>query len=512
MPENLNRKLKLRKDSTPMSSFVLLLMKREISISTIWLWGVVLLIAVVVISLLAQPIADDFWNIPWVQHTTLPKYIYDFYTTENGRFTGIAVMGVFIKLLGGSLAVKLEPVFFTIALSAATSWLAWQLLSTVKYRLQKSITIGIIFTATTLLVSPSIFDTLGWFSASSFYLVGQFTMALAVAYYLFLFKADRIRKKHLLLIFVLVFLGQGLSEPIVALVCLAASIALIYGFVKHRARMLNCVVWIASIAGASMIYFAPGERTRAGILHATPALHSMLINSLQDFELLWHTVYSWRIVLILIAGLIVSFFIPRINNRSKRLKLALAGLALCVIPLYITSALTRYANVMTDGFEPYRTFGVPLLFVVAGIILLIVSLVHSLPKSVLEYKATALYIFFIAGFVVAFLPIMTVVRAESLRASLMSYRASSISRQVSKGDKIITIIPSPILVKSQAIDFSYDTDYGLDSNRKSWIVGSIKAYYHISNYRIRVVPDAPPGYCLPKSDGYIWPGSKCVVL
>ena len=99
----------------------------DISYTPLWVFAALLLAALIIISLLAQPIADDFEFLTRVPHQPIIGTLRTFYLHRDGRFANAIFEVLGVKLFG-ALAVKVVPMLEVLALAAATTWLLWQLL------------------------------------------------------------------------------------------------------------------------------------------------------------------------------------------------------------------------------------------------------------------------------------------------------------------------------------------------------------------------------------------------
>lgn len=473
----------------------------ELPFTSLWVFTALLLAALFVICLLAQPIADDYYSLAYIPHQTALHYIHHSYTRENGRFASAIVMVYGIKLFGIH-AIKVVPALEIVALAAASTCLVWQIIKDRPRSLRQATLLGSAFTGVVLLVVPSIFDTNAWYASNINYvpaLIGSISIA---AMYLYLYQHSR-RPWSLYISFaLLVFVSQGFIEPTAAVTCLAASLLLIREIIaKRKTLMLTVTLWASAAAGLAAVYFAPGTQHREQKQHSVLNFHAVFIDSLRDFTYTKSTLFSWRIALILTLGIAFALLIPTLSRRA-RVWYATIGLALCIVPTYITGMATQFSG--GTYMSPTRTATVSISFLTIGLLLIIVSFVHATKLYLSRWLQIFLYTVMIVGIVASTLPILTVVKAETLRDSLIRYRVASISEQLSAHQQTIYVIPAPILLTdSQAIDVSYK------SNQDAWFIKAFSDYSGLQGHTIHIISKPPAGYCLTDSDAAWWGAYTC---
>jgi hypothetical protein len=181
------------------------------------------------------------------------------------------------------------------------------------------------------------------------------------------------------------------------------------------------------------------------------------------------------------------------------------GLTLCVVPAYLTAVLTHYAGALGNDVSALRTITVPSAFLVAGLVCVIVALVHSIPRPVRRWLPVVLFVAIPFSLVVSAQPILTVIRAEALRSSLLHYRDAEIRFQLVAHQPTIYVTPAPILLHdSQAGEFSY-----IENHQIGWLLIALDDYYGLRGKTVKVASSPPPGYCLTGSDASWWGAYTC---
>jgi len=478
--------------------------KEELPYTLLWIFTALLLTALVIISLLAQPIADDFWSLAYVPHQSALHYINDFYFNHSGRFANAIVMVMGIKIFG-VLAVKMIPIVESLALTGASIWFIWQILEDKFRRLERAIMLGSAFTGVYLLVVPSVFDTLVWYTSSTVYVTSFIGIILIAAMYLYLNKRPVRHWHHYTLFGFLVFFNQGFNEPAAIIMCLIASLLLLYALIgKSKSILVTVTLWVSAVVGLATVYFSPGTHSREKSQHAAIHFHVVFIDSLHDFWFTKHTLLSWRVALIVALGLAFALTIPMLSKQMRKL-IAGAGLALCVVPTYITAIATHYANSAEGGLSETRTATVPFGFLVMGLVCLAVVVAQSLPQRAKRWLPLALFIAIPFSLIVSLLPVLNIVRAEVLRDSLFRYREDSIRVQVVAHQQTVYVIPAPILLDdSQAADLSYAEPRQID-----WLSAALTDYYGLRGKTIKVTNMPPAAYCLTHSGAPFWGAYTC---
>jgi hypothetical protein len=462
-------------------------------------FAALLLAVLLVIGILAQPITDDFWMMAYAPKESALHLIRYYYQYLDGRFANIIVMVLGVKIFG-VLAVKVAPVLEVLSLVAASIWLVWQLPIRQESRLERAVVLGGAFTGVLLLVVPSIFDSLAWYTPSTGYVTSLTGMVLIAALFIHLYSRP-VRPLYQYSLFgLLVFFCQGFNEPAAILTCLAASVLLLYTLIRRRkATAVAVTLWAGAVAGFAAVYFAPGTHAREQTQHAALSLHTVFIDSLRDFWFTKHALLSWRVALIFVLGSAFALAMLELSKRTRQW-LAGLGLVLCVVPTYITSITTHYANSAGGGVSPTRTVTIPFAFLVAGLVCLAVALVQSLAHMVRRWLPVTLYIAIPVSLAVSLQPVLNVIRAEILRGSLLRYREAYIQAQLAAHQQTVYVMPAPILLDdSQTADFSY-----IENHQAGWLLSALVDYYGLRGKTIKVASTPPPGYCLTHSEASWW--------
>lgn len=146
-----------------------------------------------------------------------------------------------------------------------------------------------------------------------------------------------------------------------------------------------------------------------------------------------------------------------------------------------------------------RAFSVPSLTMFAGFVLLLVAAYSRLPQfsRITPVEIARIAIVLIAPLlVVSALPEqLKIIRAESLRSSMLTFRADYIEQQKAEGAAVVILPPAPLLLDtSEAIDVGFNHEPG---DRGTWLVKGLKQYYGLVGTDVDVNSVAQPlGYCM----------------
>lgn len=459
----------------------------------------------IVMALINKPIADDFayFSHPLIKNPF--KFTYDFYFTQTGRLAQAFFVSVLYRIFGSG-AVTAGPIIELFSLFITLTWLYYLLLNKIKkQRLLYSFALGLTSAIVMLLASPSLFDSFLWLTSSSVYVTSLIGLIFNLCLFIICYRQEKNKFLQLGLFFISIVICQSFSEPTSAIIIFSLGALLFYKIIKRNYKKIKLYLlsFIASISGFLLVYLSPGSQHRQQISGSGFNFKNMFIKPIYDFQSIIDTLFSWRLIYILILAIIIALLMPKITKTivAKRVPIAIV----CgVVPVYLLFVITNYSM---GNYIPLRAYTVPIAILGVSISYCMAIFFAVLAQKISNNKPDKIYLILtllliIFGISVGINSLIATIQAESLRNSLYTMRETSIMRQISNNKPTLNIYPAPIILNnSEAIDFYFDKE------QIFWFEVSFKNYYNIPADKKIVFNSQPDGYCL-NTQNPTWYGLK----
>jgi hypothetical protein len=444
---------------------------------------------------LSQPIADDYFYFYNDDTKSMATTVANHYTTLNGRWTQVLLVSIVYKLFGVH-ATQIVPVIEILLLTIASICLTFLILpNNTKKRALSAIAIGSVITITSLYLLPSIFDSIFWLTSSTVYICALISMMTIAACYLYLARKEHPSLFAIMFFSLFIIASQALNET-ASIITVLLFITIFISLISKRAVIGSSALKISAFGSVSasigllIVYFAPGTAARRLHTTSTVDLTTLLTAPLSNFAYLIDIILSRQVLLIIIAGLVISILMPNISKRVK-INIAIIGALLTITPIYFNGLVAYYGV----GGTPLRAYTIPIFLTVVGISLLVALGLqyitfkkHSWSPLV---KPTILSFLVVCGVGVILSIALPLIQAQTLRKSLIEYRTASIQKQIRDNKDRISVMPAPnLLVSSEAVDLAYN------ANQTDWFVAYLQKYYKFEDRGFAIEHHQPLGYCL----------------
>lgn len=476
-----------------------------------------LTILIISIILLSSPVADDLGRLEAIPRQGFFGYLNYSIHYIDGRFSNAVLMAASITLFG-SYGLKIVLLLIYCSLVLSLTWIAWSVLQDKigkRNRTIVALSAGLMGAAAIIFSAYSIFDTIAWFNASCIYLAGLTAGLLSLAYGLHLYKLPSIKLLHYALLFLFCFIAQGFNEPVAATLIISALTVLALSIIIYKKnlhiRYLSLAALTGYLLGFAAVYFAPGTSARAALL---PNEHTGLLHSLRmafdNFSYLTDYLTSMKFVYPLLLSVSVLIILQLIKYYSRRLILAI-GAFLIIVPTAVTGFIVNYTHTIDEhGLAPFRTSIIITATSTIGLALVAAIAWSYLPKTI--YNKHRLVVVFIGILCITALHnalprTIVILKAESLRSSLLSYRNASIAEQLTAKKNPITVTPAPVLVdETQADDLLYLPE---DQQNERWFYKAFSKIYRLGDTSFTINTQQPVGYCLNNISKPWWGVRSC---
>ena len=451
-------------------------------------------------SVLARPIADDYRYFAVIRRLGVLAFLAHHLGTESGRYSQGLLVWIAYRLAGVA-SVQWMPVVLLGFLVATITATVRAFVPTFQALPRfTALAVGSAAAALAVTAAPSVVDSYLWLTSSSVYVpvIGVLMSACLALRAAIRAQAGGTRAVFATLAVLLVVIAQGFYEATTLLTVVAAvSFVVVLAMRRDRANLpIGVLVAAAAIAGFAVMYFAPGERIRA---HATGG-GNVLVGSLGAVYgqlQLWQSTRLAAWLLSGALGLALAVLLARRCSPSALLMVFLAGGVLLVaVPV-----LCAFVSFYSLNWAPWRTYTLASASFCWGMSLLIGSAGALLIR---ERKPGAGHRLIPSGFGVivaacAAIGVVTavpgqaaIVSAESMRASMMEYRDALVQKQMAAGDRQVVVYPAPLLVyPTDARDFQFTR-----VQSKHWFEGGYRNYFRVpADAALRFVTHPPAGYC-----------------
>jgi hypothetical protein len=453
----------------------------------------------------SRPIADDWLALASVPHVSLWTYVHGGWLTGSGRFTATTGIWVAIRLLGSS-AVNITPPAMLLALWCLCGWSlrSWARAVRATVGWVEALALALLGTVSMLVTAPSLFDVVGWFTASFVYLLAVVAVAAVVALYGHLSPrfAEMPRRAGALLLLV-AYIAAGCDEIAGALIFLAAGLAvatlrdLSSVEIRRTGTLAMCCVMLGALAGTAVNLLGPGSRHRASAQGAHVSLSAAARTAWQNLSFFRTDAHDGVVLLAIATGVMAWQLLPAPRSVRGRRWLGAWGAFLLVVPWVVTSALTAWAgSTESDDRSPFRAAFLFTGSAAVAIAVFVLLLLSAFPAVLRAHRATIVATLLSAAGIVGFAHHASpVISAERLRARAVAGRDSSVHRQLSEHRRFVTLEPAPLLtVYTQALDLAFNPA----GDQRTWLVAALRRYYDIpGSDRVVATAMQPRDYCLP---------------
>lgn len=451
-------------------------------------------------AMLARPIADDYRYFADIRRLDLLAFLAHHLETDSGRYSEGLLAWIAYRL-GGAGTIQWMPLVllgFLVVATAATVRVfipPFQALPR-----STSLAFGCAASALAVTAAPSVVDSYLWFTSSTVYVPATGVLMTCCLALRAAIRQQRGAKRtgYAGLAILLVLIAQGFYEASSVLTVAAAVIfAAILAVRRDRVNLpIAVLVTMAAIAGFAMMYFAPGERSRASATGGGNLLVASLGAVYGQLQL-WQATSLAAWLLVGALGLGLAVILARLGSPRTLLMVLVAGGVLVVALPSVCSFVSFYSL----NWAPWRTYtlasasfcwGTVLLLGSAGALLIRQrrwKTAHRvLPSSISVIVAACTVI----GIVSAVPRQAAIVAAEAKRASMMDFRDVLVQKQLAAGDRVIVVYPAPLLVyPTDARDFEFTA-----VQNKMWFAGGYRNFFGIPpNAVLRFVTHPPDGYC-----------------
>jgi hypothetical protein len=463
----------------------------------------------------SRPIADDWPEFAAVPHLGLWTYVHGWWIADSGRFTGFVGVWLMIRLLG-TAAVAVTPLALLLALWAlsASALRSWARGMRAELGWGEALVLGLLGTVAMLSTALALFDVVGWFAGSLVYLIAVVGVAaVAAAYGHFSSSPSGVHWRASGSLLLVAFIAAGCHEVTGTLIFLAAGLGIVTvrdlssGEARTtRTRALACVM-LGGLGGTAVNLLSPGSGHRASIQGAHVSLGAAARTAWHNLTFLRADAHAGVLLLALATGVLTWQLLPAPGSRRGRWWIGAWAMFLLLVPWLLTSALTAWAgSTESNDRSPFRTSFLFTSSVTLAIAAFVLLLLCAFPTVLARRRATLVALILSVGGIVGFAHhTAPIIRAERMRARVVSRRDSSVRRQLSEHRGTIVLAPAPLLtVYTQVFDLSFAP---LDGQR-AWLISALRSYYGIPAADHVVIARAQPrGYCLPGVDAS-WVGVR----
>lgn len=448
------------------------------------------------VSMSTTPIADDYAFLSGIPGSDPLSFLHGYWATLTDRYSDAVLMLATIGAFG-SAALKFTPIL----LLALMCWFFARMASdcgVARHGPAVSAAVGVIGSAALIVTAPSVFDTLGWYTAVAIYLAGVVAgIGVAARAVRLTTSSVPARRRQMLVSFLIGAVAAGFTELIGIEIVLAALLATLHAATAprgpRRRSLLGNLPAIAAggAVGVAVIFLGPGSQARALHSHAGLDIGS-LIQAVSN-NLVWvHYTVGWRLLPAAGAGLVLWELIRMpVDRRTIRWMLVWAAF-LFVVPFMIVAVATRYSGA---SLASSRSMFVATASMAVGTAIVSYALAATTAASRRSSIATSLAAIVavgvgILGFTITAAP---VIAAEHLRAHTVAVRTASIRRQLRRHAGAVAVMPAPLIDPATgAFDLIFGGRFQFD-----YVVLGIRIYYRIPpTVKLRIISTQPGGYCL----------------
>ena len=478
---------------------------KALSLGLLTLLAFILAVLFIYFAARASIIADDFsYFNHYAQQGGPVAYVLDHYLTHNGRL-GQASLFAFTYALFGQGAIQLVPMLLFTALVFALAYMIRFFVTFDGPRQLISYSLAVLLVAGGLLLSPSMFDSFLWLTASTVYLGG-----LAFSLLTFCLGLHLYRKQSGLL----AALGLGLAaawsgtftEPLTICTGVTGFLILIYGVLKtdQQARLLGAALWLGSLAGFALVYFSPGTMARREY-YGTEISISQILGSFPAELSRFISLSSEIGYLLVIIAALALYALASPRWREGMAPKLLLGLSLAIFTIYFL--FHTFVARTGSPVLALRTLTNPAFSLAISVLLLTLALSKLALGRDKTLLALALAGVLALGSLLGLVGYAdTTASALNMRSHYLELRAQSIQQELAQNpDGPIHFQPLPIILESEAVDLFWK-----DQGQIDWVIEAISRWYGVENLEQVLIINGPEGYCLPASP-LVKPSMTCLV-
>lgn len=460
--------------------------------------SLVALALAVQVSLSTTAIADDYTFVSAIPSTGVVTFLHDYWTGLTDRYANAVLMVATLRVLGPA-ALQITPVLLLGLLCFFAARIA-RAVGAARSGRAVAPAVGVLAASALIVTAPSIFDTVGWYTAVAIYLAGVVAGIGVVA------RVARLatgpappRRRQILISFVTGVVAAGFTELIGIEIIAAALLALLHAGSAaepgHRRLALQrnlLAIAAGGAVGIAVIFLGPGSQARAVHAHATLALGT-LAHALAD-NLFWlHYEMGWRLLPAAGVGLVVWRLTRRPLGRETSRWLLIWSAFLFVVPLVILALATGYSGAPLATSRTAFVAGASMAAGTAILAYALAAMAASAGRRACRGSsliAVAAIGVGIAGFASTTRP---VIAAEHLRAQAVAARAASVRAQLARHPPAISLMPAPLIdPMTGAYDLIFGNPYQFD-----YVLASLRTYYRVPTAtQLHVVWTQPRGYCI----------------
>lgn len=450
------------------------------------------------VAMSTTPIADDYTFVTVIPGSDAVSFLHGYWAGLTDRYSDAVLMLATVSAFG-SAALQVTPML----LLALMCWFFARIANdcgVAQHGRAIPAAVGILLSAALVVTAPSVFDTLGWYTAVAIYLAGVVAgVGVAARAVSLTTSSTSGRRGQILISFLTGAVASGFTELIGIEIVMAALLATLHAArATERGPRRRSLLWnLPAIAaggatGVAVIFLGPGSQARAEHSHAMLGIASLVQAVNNNWVWLYDTI-GWRLLPAAGAGLVLwQLTRTPINPRTIRWML-IWSVFLFVVPLIIVAVATGYSGA---PLASYRAVFVATASMGVGTAILAYALAamtasagrrSSIATSLAAIVAVGVGV---VGFVITATP---VIAAEHLRAHTVAIRAASIHQQLRGHPGAISVTPAPLIDPATgAFDLIFGGRFQFD-----YVVGGIRIYYRIpAAVKLRIVSTQPGGYCL----------------
>ncbi len=320
----------------------------------------------------------------------------------------------------------------------------------------------------TLLQAPNLDQGVYWRSGMSHYFLPLIPYVFLVKWALF---PDKIRKWHIVPIFLLAFLSAGLSESYASLQAATAVLILLRNVVfpgrKERLGLeISIIILFASLIAVGIMAAAPGNQRRLVVVQRIPDIQSFVFLSFKyAADFIWYSLRGFWLPNFILLGIsfFLSFLFLRNNGGDKAMRWELAEIFSLLIFGYLLVVSITAPTVFVMTAYPENRVLMLARFVMVGITALLGMSAGNLLRNVWIENRTFRFVSFIFLIAFSLYPLRTLpaihadlVQAQK-RAQAWDERHQEIMMQIAegKGHLVVTALDafSEIAEMSEAPPF-----------------------------------------------------------
>jgi hypothetical protein len=438
-----------------------------------------------VMSYLARPIADDLLYFARTDDGVF-KEIRRHYTFETGRYAQNVLTRILYKLFGVH-SVQFFPIFL-VAFTVFAFYVFCRLFIKCKVA-----ALLCAFMSTIIITYGGIvmFDDYYWLTASTVYALPIPTFLLCIV---LIKKYESTRSKFLLiLITFLVFINQGFCEIPALLIAAYYTYTLIFEALKRR-KLYYIAPTIASYVGCLLLVISPASLARRKQLSggANP-FYTGIKSLIKGISLQLENINIPIVLLAVLLGVIMSIFI--VKGLLSIPKIFFAGTSIAIIIPLASDFIFGFisgANIFPRAFL-FSSSGFYLgISILAWFLFELIKRNFAISGRSIQSAIKVSCCLIAIGSILVIPQASLITKAMSLRNSMLTSREAIVQKELSAGEKEITVHPAPIL-----LPLSSATDFSFSAKAKGWYSGGWKKFYHIpKDTKIIIDRTQPIGYCI----------------